>query len=123
MCRVLEVSHSGYYDWIERQPSVRELRCDELAAEIRAIHNAVTKRYGSPRMHAESVAKGQACSVNTVAKTIKGFGIRAISHEKFRVSTTDSNRDVPVAPNVVAPHRVSIPSVCPARPIRETTFG
>ncbi len=38
MCEVLEVSPSGYYDWIERQPSVTELRRDELAAEIRKIH-------------------------------------------------------------------------------------
>ena len=101
MCRVLEVSHSGYYDWVERQPSVSELRRDELAAEIRAIHSAVKKRYGSPRMHAELVAKGRACSVNTVAKIMKGLGIQAISHKKFRVSTTDSNHDFPVAPNVV----------------------
>ena len=57
MCEVLEVSPSGYYDWIERQPSVREKRRDELAAEIRTIHTAVKKRYGSPRMHAELVAK------------------------------------------------------------------
>jgi len=39
--------------------------------------------------------------VNTVAKIIKGLGIQAISHRKFRVSTTDSNHDFPVAANVV----------------------
>ena len=101
MCRVLEVSHSGYYAWIGRQPSVGEKRRNELAAEIRTIHAAVKRRYGSPRMHAELVAKGRACSVNTVAKIMKGLGIQAISHRKFRVSTTDSNHDFPVAPNVV----------------------
>ena len=101
MCRVLGVSPSGYYDWVERQPSVREKRRDELAAEIRTIHAAVKKRYGSPRMHAELVAQGHACSRNTVAKIMKGLGIQAISHKRFRVSTTDSNHDFPVAPNVV----------------------
>jgi len=50
MCRVLEVSPSGYYAWIDRQPSVSEKRRDELAAEIRTIHAAVKKRYpGFPR--------------------------------------------------------------------------
>ena len=39
--------------------------------------------------------------MNTVAKIIKGLGIQAISHRKFRVSTTDSNHDFPVAANVV----------------------
>jgi putative transposase len=101
MCRVLEVSPSGYYAWIERQPSVREKRRDELAAEIRTIHAAVKKRYGSPRMHAELVAQGQACSRNTVAKIMKVLGIQAISHRKFRVRTTDSNHDSPVAANLV----------------------
>ena len=101
MCRVLEVSHSGYYAWIDRQPSVTEKRRDELAAEIRTIHAAVKKRYGSPRIHAELVAKGRACSVNTVAKIMKGLGIQAVSHKKFRVCTTDSNHDFPIAPNVV----------------------
>ena len=101
MCDVFEVSPSGYYDWIERQPSVTELRRDELAAEIRTIHTAVKKRYGSPRMHAELVAQGHACSRNTVAKIMKELGIQAISHKKFRVCTTDSNHDFPIAANVV----------------------
>ena len=47
MCRVLEVSHSGYYDWVQRQPSVTEKRRDELAAEIRVIHAEVKNRHGS----------------------------------------------------------------------------
>ena len=39
--------------------------------------------------------------MNAVAKIMKGLGIQAISHKEFRVSTIDSNRDFPVAPNVV----------------------
>ena len=101
MCDLFEVSPSGYYDWIERQPSVTATRRDELAAEIRTVHAAVKKRYGSPRMHAELVAQGQACSRNTVAKIMKGLRIQAISHQKFRVNTTDSNHDFPIAANVV----------------------
>ena len=101
MCRVLDVSTSGYYDWVERHPSVTEKRRDELAGEIRTTHAEVKERYGSPRMHKELVAQGQACSRNTVAKIMRGLGIRAISREKFRVGTTDSNHDFPIAANVV----------------------
>ena len=101
MCRVLQAPHSGYYAWIGRQPSVTELRRDELAAEIRTIHAAVKKRYGSPRTRAESVARGHPCSVNAVAKIMKGLGTRAISHRKLRVTTADSNREPSVAPHVV----------------------
>ena len=101
MCQFLKVSRSGYYDWVERQPSVTEKRHAELAAVICVIHAEVKKRYGSPRMHAEVEARGHPCSVNLVAKIMKGLGIQAISHKKFRVSTTDSNHDFPIAANVV----------------------
>ena len=101
MCRVLGVSPAGYYASIQRQPSVTEKKREELAGEIRTAHTEVKRRYGSPRMHAELKARGHACSVNTVAKIMKELGIQAISHRKFRVSTTDSNHDFPVAANVV----------------------
>lgn len=101
MCQVLGVSSAGYYAWFDREPSAADKRREELAREIRTAHADVKRRYGSPRMHAELNARGHACSVNTVAKIMKGLGIQAISHRKFRVTTTDSNHDFPVAANVV----------------------
>ena len=97
MCRVLRVSAAGFYDWLQRQPRVTERRREELAVLIRRIHADVKGRYGSPRMHAELVARGHPCSVNTVAKVMRSLGLRAISHRKFRVRTTDSNHEFPVA--------------------------
>ena len=99
LCRVLQVSPSGYYDWVERQPSVTRQRREVLGQAIRGIHGDVKKRYGSPRMHAELQARGHPCSLNTVAKIMKSLGIRAISHRKFRVCTTDSKHDFPIAAN------------------------
>ena len=99
MCRVLQVSAAGYYDWLHRPPSVTEKRRESLAEAIRSIHADVKGRYGSPRMHAELKGRGHACSVNTVAKVMKSLGIQAISHRKFRVRTTDSNHEFPVARN------------------------
>ena len=52
-------------------------------------------------MHAEVEAQGHSRSVNLVAKIMKGLGIQAISHKKFRVSTMDSNHEFPIAANVV----------------------
>ena len=101
MCQVLGVSSAGYYDWFDREPSAVDKRREELVGEIRTVHAEMKRRYGSPRMHAELQSRGHACSVNTVAKIMKGLGIQAISHRKFRVSTTDSNHDFPVAANVV----------------------
>ena len=99
MCRVLQVSATGFYDWLQRQPSVTEQRREELAVLIRRIHADVKGRYGSPRMHAELIARQFPCSVNTVAKVMKSLGLRAISHRKFRVRTTDSSHEFPVARN------------------------
>ena len=101
LCQVLQVSASGYYDWLERPASPTQQRRDLLGDEIRAIHAEVKRRYGSPRIHAELVARGQPCSVNTVAKIMKDLGIAAISHGKFRVCTTDSKHDFPIAANVL----------------------
>ncbi len=100
MCRVLHVSPGGYYGWRGRPQSSTAARHDALVVTIKAIHGEVKARYGSPRIHAELVARGQPCCVNTVAKLMRREGIAAKTKRKFRV-TTDSNHDRPVAENVV----------------------
>ena len=100
MCRVLAVSPGGYYDWRGRPTSERTKRREALGVAIRAVHSEVKARYGSPRIHAELVARGMPCGVNTVAKLMRDEGIAAKTKRKFRC-TTDSNHDRPVAENVV----------------------
>jgi transposase InsO family protein len=100
MCRVLRVSPGGYYDWRGRPQSIRGARHDALVAAIKVIHGEVKARYGSPRIHAELVARGEPCCVNTVARLMRQEGIAAKTKRKFRV-TTDSNHDRPVAENVL----------------------
>jgi transposase InsO family protein len=100
MCRALGVSRSGYYAWRAREPSPAELRREELAGEIKEIHAEVKGRYGSPRIHAELVARGRECCVNLVAKLMRQAGIAAKAKRKFR-QTTDSDHSMPVADNVL----------------------
>ena len=50
LCRVLEVSLSGFSAWERRGPSDRELSDAQLAVEIEAIYVASDKTYGSPRV-------------------------------------------------------------------------
>jgi putative transposase len=101
LCQTLEVSTAGYYAWRQRPPSDQELRRDALVVEIRAIHAEVKARYGSPRIQPELFARGLPCCVNTVAKLMQEHGIRAKTARKFRVCTTDSNHDLPVADNIL----------------------
>ena len=53
MCRLLEVSASGFYAWADRAMSVRARRDVELTALIQAIHERSHQTYGAPRVHAE----------------------------------------------------------------------
>src|SRR5215217_8186088 len=55
MCRVLEVSRSGFHAWARREPSPRALEDTRLTERIREIHRENRKVYGSPRIHAELV--------------------------------------------------------------------
>ena len=53
LCQTLGVSRSGYYDWKNRKPSVRQQANAKLLAEMQDIHAEVMETYGSPRMHVE----------------------------------------------------------------------
>ena len=77
MCRALGVSRAGYYAWRSRKPSAAEVRREELTEEVKEIHAQVKGRYGSPRVHAELVARGHECCVNLVAKLMREAGIAA----------------------------------------------
>lgn len=99
MCEVLQVSRAGYYAWLRYEPSQTQLRREKLLQAIKQIHLDVSPDYGSPRVHRELVSRGIVCSENTVAKIMQQEGIQARSKRKFRVSTTDSNHDLPIAPN------------------------
>ena len=100
LCRVLGVSRSGFYAWRSREPSAAEVRRGELAEQITTIHAEVKGRYGSPRVHAELVARGTTCCVNMVARVMREAGIVAKTKRKFR-QTTDSNHPHPVAENLL----------------------
>lgn len=52
-CRMLGVSRSGFYDWLDRPPSERDLDDAHLANQVVDIHQASRAFYGSPRVHAE----------------------------------------------------------------------
>jgi putative transposase len=99
LCDVMGVSPAGYYAWRGRPESPRKAANRTLLAEIRRVHLAHRGRYGAPRIHAALHAEGHATSRSRVERLMRHHGIRAITPRRFRVCTTDSHHDLPIAPN------------------------
>jgi putative transposase len=101
LCDTLDVSRSGYYDWRDRTPSPTAVRREQLVEQIRAVHAESDATYGSPRVHAELIERQVKLNVKTVAKYMRMAGIRSKIVKPFKVSTTDSDHDLPVFENVL----------------------
>lgn len=99
-CRTLEVSRSGYYDWLKRPESDRAIETAALLVRIRAVHEFSKQTYGSPRMTAALRAEGLECGQNRVAKIMRENEIASEAVRKFKITTTDSNHDLPIADRI-----------------------
>ena len=102
MCRVLEVSPSGYYASLKRPPSWHALIDEVLMAHVRIIHADSGETYGAPRVHQELQAAGLPASPKRVARLMREHRLVARPRKRSRVSTTDSKHDDPIAPNLLA---------------------
>jgi putative transposase len=107
MCRVLEVSPSGFYAWRSRPESARTFGNRQLLADVQRLQSQHHGRYGSPRMHAALRGEGRGYSRGRVERLMRRHGIRALAGRRFRPSTTDSKHFLPVAPNLLAQRFVS----------------
>jgi transposase InsO family protein len=108
MCRVLQVSRSGYYAWSKRPPALRTLQDQTLALEVAAIHAESRGRYGSPRVHAELRERGQRTARKRVARLMRAAGLCARERRRFR-STTDSEHGMAIKVNLLA-RRFAVPA-------------
>jgi transposase InsO family protein len=104
LCENLEVSPSGYYDWQKRRatPGSRAQENKKLAQEIGQIHERSRQTYGSPRVTLELRKKGKRHGRNRIARLMNEAGLCGRQKGRYRVQTTDSNHDQPIAPNRLA---------------------
>ena len=100
MCRLLEVSPSGYYAWDRRQASPRARRDAELSEWIGAFHRRSQRTYGSPRIHADLRAGGERVGRKRVARLMKVAGLVGVSRRP-PVYTTRRDLRQPAAPDLV----------------------
>jgi putative transposase len=83
-CRVLDVSVSSYYAWIQRSESPRKQENLKLMDEIKSIHEASHHTYGSPRIADALQKKGFRCSRPRTARLMRFMGIRARTARKLQ---------------------------------------
>lgn len=99
LCRVLQVSRSGYYAWCRRPPSARAQRRQEIARAAQRSHGDSHGTYGYRRVHRDLIEDHQiACCRETVRHVMGDLGLRG-RHKRRFVKTTDSNHDEPIATN------------------------
>lgn len=102
ICRVLQVSRSGFYRWIAgaKARAVRQAADDALAAEIREIHTAHKGTYGVRRVHAELWGFGHTVNRKRVERLMRKHGLEGL-HLRRRRRTTVPDRLAPPAPDLV----------------------
>lgn len=100
MCRVLKVSKSGYYHWLQSRPSKLWIENQKISSLIKSIFELSHESYGAPRMKTELEALGYRVSRPRVARIMKANYLFAKRKRKFR-ATTDSNHSYPIAPNLL----------------------
>ena len=101
LCMVLEVSESGYYAWLKREPSFGALENARLSTQIETVWRQFRKIYGAPRIWVELLAMGVKVSLNRVAKLMREAGLQGKMARKTRPQTTQADPNHAVAPNLL----------------------
>lgn len=102
MCRVLDVSVSGYYAWKKRPLCARKREDGELTKQIVQAFTTHRGVYGSPRIVAELRAQGMPCGRRRVMRLMRQAQLCARPRPKQRRTThSDPNASERIAPNVL----------------------
>ena len=92
---------AGYYKWKKAEPSDQELHKQKIQQRILYHFHDTKKRYGAPKITEMLHREGYTVTERTVGKYMKEHGLRSIVSKRFKVITTDSNDDLPIAPNLL----------------------
>ncbi len=109
MCRVLDISRSGYYGWQKKTKSARTKENEHLLDHIEKAYMLSRRTYGSPRVTAELKSQGMPYGENRIAKLMRENGIKAKSKRRYKI-TTHSGHQRPIVPNLLNELRVAAPN-------------
>jgi len=100
MCKLFELNRSDYYKYLQKPVPERKTEDEILKTKIWSVFEKAKQCYGSPRVHAELQAKGEAVSRKRVARIMKENKIISISKKRFK-ATTNSRHSLPICPNLL----------------------
>ena len=98
--RVIKVSVSGYYDWVDRPLSKRDRENLRLELEIKAAHQRTKQTYGPERLQYDLKKHGIQVGIYRIRRIRKKLNIRCKQKRRFKV-TTHSDHGLPVAENIL----------------------
>ena len=101
LCKNLNVSVSGYYDWCQRAPSKRSVANRVLTERIKQVHEDSDFTYGRPRIHSELRDMGLLVNHKRVGRLMCLAGIRGVSRRRGFVVTTRRDKEQKAAPDLV----------------------
>ena len=91
MCQVFGVSRSGYYNWVQHEPSDRKQSDERLKLEIKVAHIRTRETYGTRRLQTELAENGIIVGRDRLARLRKELRLRCsrnASSERLRTRTT-----------------------------------
>jgi transposase InsO family protein len=100
MCRILDISRSGYYAWKRRPISEKSKENEKLLESIQRVYLLNRKVYGSPRITAELKSQGMPYGENRIAKLMRANGIKAKTKRRYKI-TTHSRHTRPIVANLL----------------------
>ena len=100
MSQVLQISTSGYYAWLEREPSARQQRHRYIAQAIGRSYFESERIYGYRKAHQDLLEANIVCCKETVRRIMREIGLCSRVKRKF-VLTTDSKHDMAIAENLL----------------------
>ena len=107
LCSVLDVSPSGYYDWVDRPLSETARVNQRLVTKIRCYHQASRRTYGSPRIQKDLEDAGERVSRQRVARLMCSEGIQSKMAKRFVITTNSKNTRNPAPDRLKRQFRMS----------------
>ncbi len=102
MCKQLDVSVNAYYSWLKTKDKLKvSSKTIWYKDKIKEIWEHSRETYGSARIQKQLEREGIVLNRSYVAYLMREMGIKSVLSKRFKVVTTDSNHNLPIADNVL----------------------